>query len=444
MIFKPKGVIILYKKNLLTFTGSLLLCLALFLGGCGNNGSNNAPASTENSASKPTDESSAPSPSEPVKLTAFLFNMDKRQALEETFKKFSEENPNITVDLLVNDQDYYTVLKTKIASNDLPDIVMGEYGDLLELGQAGHILDLSGDAYIQNYSEQIRSQMMTSDGKVFGIPLDVSGMGIYYNKDLFKEAGIESFPKTQSELLSAIGKLKAKNITPFGLAVADGWTLAHSLFTTIAGTTDDLKALADNVKLGQPIQSDRLTQGFKTLDIIYGNADPQAASNNYNASLSLLAQGKVAMLQQGYWAYSSITDINPDVNLGFGAIPYSDNPDEAKLGVNINVSYAITSKSAHQDAAKKLFEWLTTKEGNAIANDRMKQIPVIEGVTVSSNPIADDILSYVNNQKVVPWSQVLMNGATRVEAEATMQAYFFKKKTSVEVMKEIAASWAKK
>ncbi|QJD86692.1 ABC transporter substrate-binding protein [Cohnella herbarum] len=438
------------KKNLLTLTSTLLLSFTMVLSGCGNNGGNNASPSSSSPASTPAGESASPSASassdagEPVTLTAFLFNMDKRQALEQSFKKFTEQNPNITVDLLVNDQDYYTVLKTKIASNDMPDIVMGEYGDLLELGQAGHILDLAGDSYIGNYSEQIRSQMTTPDGKIYGIPLDISGMGIYYNKDLFKEAGIESFPKTQTELLAAIDKLKAKKISPFGLAVADGWTLAHTLFTTIAGTTDDVKTLAESAKAGQPIQSDRLKQGFKTLDAIYGNADPQAASNNYNASLSLLAQGKVAMLQQGYWAYSSITDINPDVNLGFGAIPYSDNADEAKMGVNVNVSYAITSKSAHQDAAKKLFEWLTTKEGNAIANENMKQIPAIEGVTVSSNPIADDILSYVNAQKVVPWSQVLMNGSTRVEAEAIMQGYFFKKKTADEVVSEIATSWAKK
>lgn len=447
-IFNSRGVIILRKKNLLTLTSTLLLSFSMVLGGCGNNGGNNASPSSESPASTPAGESASPSASaetgEPVTLTAFLFNMDKRQALEETFKKFTEQNPSITVDLLVNDQDYYTVLKTKIASNDMPDIVMGEYGDLLELGQAGHIHDLANDSYIGNYSEQIRSQMKTPDGKIYGIPLDISGMGIYYNKDLFKEAGIETFPKTQTELLAAIDKLKAKNISPFGLAVADGWTLAHTLFTTIAGTTDDVKALAESVKAGQPLQSDRLKQGFKTLDTIYGNTDPQAASNNYNASLSLLAQGKVAMLQQGYWAYSSITDINPDVNLGFGAIPYSDNPEEAKMGVNVNVSYAITAKSAHQDAAKKLFEWLTTKEGNAIANENMKQIPAIEGVTVSSNPIADDILSYVNAQKVVPWSQVLMNGSTRVESEAIMQGYFFKKKTVEEVVTDIAASWAKK
>ncbi|GGH13641.1 ABC transporter substrate-binding protein [Paenibacillus segetis] len=422
----------------------LVLSIGLILTACGGNkdsdGGKNGPAA----ASDNNVGDNGASSQDPITLNAFLFNMDKRQALEETFKEFTKQNPGITVDLLVNDQDYYTVLKTKIASNDMPDIVMGEYGDLKELGDAGHILDLSGDDYINNYSQQIREQMQTTDGKIYGVPLDVSGMGIYYNKDLFSKAGIEQFPKTQQQLHEAIDKLKSANITPFALAVADGWTLAHSLFTTISGTTDDLKGLVTTVEGGGSIESDRLTEGFKTLDMMFANADPQASTNNYNASLSLLAQGKVAMLQQGYWALSSIKDINPDVNLGFAAIPYSNKEEDAKLGVNVNVSYAITTESKHQEAAKKLFAWLTTKEGNAIANEKMQQIPVIEGVEVSSNPIADDILAYKNEGKVVPWSQVLMNGSTRTEAESLMQSYYFNKKNAQEVMNSISASWGKK
>ncbi len=426
-------------------TITLLLSLTLVLAACGgsegNNNNGGASTSPENTTGAGTASANM---EEKVTLNAFLFNMDKRQALEETFREFSKENPDITVDLLVNDQDYYTVLKTKIASHDMPDIVMGEYGDLLELGEAGHIIDLSKDGYIANYSDQMREQMTTPDGKVYGIPLDVSGMGIYYNKDLFAEAGIEKFPQTQQELQEAINKLQDKNITPFGLAVADGWTLAHTLFTTIAGTTDDLKQLATNAGTGQSIASDRLKEGFKTLDMMYANADPQASTNNYNASLSLLAQGKVAMLQQGYWAYSSIVDINPDINLGFAAVPYSAAAEDAKLGVNINVSYAITNQSKHQEAAKKLFEWLTTTDGNAIANEQMKQIPAIQGVSVSSNPIADDIVSYMDAGKVVPWAQVLMNGSTRVEAETIMQGYYFNKKTVGDVAADITATWSKK
>lgn len=422
---------------------TMLLTLSLLLAACGGNSVNNGGTVSSEPSNKPEGETTS-TPGTPVTLNAFLFNMDKRQALEETFAEFTKQNPDIKVNLLVNDQDYYTVLKTKIASNDMPDIVMGEYGDLLELGEAGHILDLSADAYIANYAEQIREQMKTSNGKIYGIPLDVSGMGIYYNKELFKQAGIEQFPKTQQQMQEAIDKLKEKDITPFGLAVADGWTLAHSLFTTIAGTTVDLKALAAAVASGVTLQSDRLKEGFKTLDMMYANADPQASTNNYNASLSLLAQGKVAMLQQGYWAYSSITDINPDVQLGFGAIPYSEKEEDAKLGVNVNVSYAITAKSKNQEAAKKLFAWLTTVEGNGIANEKMKQIPAIQGVTISSNPIADDIIAYMNAEKVVPWSQVLMNGSTRVEAESVMQGYYFKKKTQEAVATDIAAAWSKK
>jgi len=421
---------------------AVLIPLVLAITACGGN-SAKQDGKPAGSGSSTVEETQSGGGREEVTLTAFLFNMDKREALEETFKQFTEAHPNITVDLLVNDQDYYTVLKAKIAAKQVPDIVMGEYGDLYELGQAGHILDLAGEPFVGNYSDTIRAQITTPEGHVYGVPLDVSGMGMYYNKDLLKKAGYDAFPKTQSELAALVDALKKEGIVPFAVSAADGWTLAHMLFTAIAGTTDDVKALAESVKSGGSLVSDRLVKAFDTLDLIYGNADPQASTNNYNASLSLLAQGKAAMLQQGYWAYSSILSVDPDVNIGMAAIPYSDNPEDARLGVNVNVSYAISSESKHQEEAKQLLAWLTSPEGNQIANELMKQIPAIPDVKVSSNPVADDILSYVGSGKVVPWSQVLMNGATRVAAEEIMQKYYFGKIGATEAIDELAANWAK-
>ncbi|WP_261807684.1 ABC transporter substrate-binding protein [Paenibacillus sp. N3.4] len=321
---------------------------------------------------------------------------------------------------------------------------MGEYGDLLELGNAGYIVDIAKEPFIGNYADQIKTQMSTPDGKIYGVPLDVSGMGIYYNKDLFKKAGIAEFPKTQTGLKEAIDKLKAAEITPFAVAGADPWTLAHSLFTTIAGTASDVKALSEQVKSGGALSSDALKNGFKTIDMMLANADGKMATNDYNAEMALLAQGKVAMIQQGYWAYSSILKINDKVNLGLAAIPYSEKAEDTKLGVNINVSYAISSDSKHADAAKKLFAWLTSKEGNQIANGNMQQIPAIEDVKVAGDPISADIQSYIAAKKVVPWAQVYMSGGTRTDAEMIMSAYMFKKKNLDQTIEAMQASWAKK
>lgn len=429
-------------RRILLLSIAVVFLFSAILSGCGSS------TDTQTSPSSPASTSASQTASdtktaEPVKLQAYFFSIDKREGTEATFKKFTELNPNISIDVLINDQDYYTILKTKIASGEVPDLVMGEYGDLYELGKAGHIQDLSKEGFMSNFSDSIKSQVTTPEGNVYGMPVDISGMGIYYNKDMFKDAGITEFPKTQSGLKDAINKLKTKKYTPFAVSVADAWTLAHMSFTNIAESTKDVKALAQSIKTGGQLKSDALVQGFKTIDMIFENADGKAASNNYGASLSLLAQGKVAMLQQGYWAYSSILKVNDKINLGFAAIPYSENPEDTKMSVNVGVQYAVSAASKNKEAALKLLSWLSSKEGNQILNENLKQIPCIDGVTVTSNPVADDILSYKSSGKIVPWSQVLMSGKTRVDAEGLMQSYYFKKTTVDQVIEGLRDSWSK-
>ena len=67
----------------------------------------------------------------------------------------------------------------------------------------------------------------TIDGKIYGMPSSVLPGGIYYSKDLFKQAGIDATPTTFDELSAAVTKLKAENIAPIALGGKDAWPAAH-------------------------------------------------------------------------------------------------------------------------------------------------------------------------------------------------------------------------
>ena len=53
------------------------------------------------------------------------------------------------------------------------------------------------------------------NGKQYNLPLDAIDTAIFYNKDMFKKAGINSIPKTWAEFIEASAKLKAAGFTPF-------------------------------------------------------------------------------------------------------------------------------------------------------------------------------------------------------------------------------------
>ena len=64
-------------------------------------------------------------------------------------------------------------------------------------------------------------------GQEYGVPWDMGMVGWWYNKDLFAKAGIQAPPKTWTEFLDDVKKLKAAGITPIALGEKDSWTGMH-------------------------------------------------------------------------------------------------------------------------------------------------------------------------------------------------------------------------
>ena len=82
----------------------------------------------------------------------------------------------------------------------------------------------------------------SSDGKVYGIPVSKEISYIYYNKDLFAEAGLEAPDvayETWDEFFDACDTLKSKNITPVSMDTADlGW-LSNLWYSGLIGTSGE-------------------------------------------------------------------------------------------------------------------------------------------------------------------------------------------------------------
>ena len=68
--------------------------------------------------------------------------------------------------------------------------------------------------------------MANVDGKQYGLPYNLGVVGLWYNKDLFEQAGIAAPPATWDELLADVQIFKDKGIVPISIAAgaADTWT----------------------------------------------------------------------------------------------------------------------------------------------------------------------------------------------------------------------------
>ena len=136
------------------------------------------------------------------------------------------------VDVEVNamqHEDMLTKLDAAFQSGDAPDVYMERGGgELAAHVAAGLTKDLTEAASEGDRLPRRNAGGWQLEGKTYALPFSLGGAGFWYNKALFKEAGIDKAPQTFSELIDATEKLKkAGNRIRFQLVQATSGLTAH-------------------------------------------------------------------------------------------------------------------------------------------------------------------------------------------------------------------------
>ncbi|MCZ0990291.1 extracellular solute-binding protein [Streptomyces diastatochromogenes] len=243
-------------------------------------------------------------------------------------KKFEAQNPKVKVKIVQLENDAYKSKMTALtASGKLPDIFHTWGGGVLKQQvDAGLVEDLSDPT--KPWADgllPVARQPYLLDNKLYGIPFDIGMIGFWYNKALFKQAGITAPPTTWSGFLDAVRKLKAKGITPLALAGKEKWPGMYYwayLAMRTAGVdalrkADDAKDFtgAGFVEAGQHLKDLVGLQPFQKgfLGAAYSTPTGQAAA---------VGNGKAAMELMGQWAPVVEADAGKGLGSDLGFFPF--------------------------------------------------------------------------------------------------------------------------
>jgi raffinose/stachyose/melibiose transport system substrate-binding protein len=156
---------------------------------------------------------------------------------QEVVHDFEASHPGVKVEMqFLENEAYKAKLPTILQSKDRPHIIYSWAGGVLKAQvEAGVIEDISGQ--VKGYTDQIAPAAIsafTIDGKIYGLPMVLSQVGFYYNKELMAKGGVDGAKiKTWDDLLAAVKALKAANVTPLVVGGADKWPL-HFYWTYLA------------------------------------------------------------------------------------------------------------------------------------------------------------------------------------------------------------------
>jgi raffinose/stachyose/melibiose transport system substrate-binding protein len=156
---------------------------------------------------------------------------------EEVARKFEAQHPGTKVEMqFLENEAYKAKLPTILQSKDKPHILYSWAGGVLKAQIEAGVLD-EITAAVGSYKDRLTTGAVaafTIDGKLYGLPHNVSQVGFLYNKELFAKAGLDGAAiKSWDDLLGAVKKLKGAGVTPITVGGGDKWPL-HFYWTHLA------------------------------------------------------------------------------------------------------------------------------------------------------------------------------------------------------------------
>jgi raffinose/stachyose/melibiose transport system substrate-binding protein len=328
----------------------------------------------------------------PKDVTVQFWHLDTQDDFKAVWQAqadaFMAENPNVTIEITVLENEAFKQkLATVMQSGDPPDIFRSWGGGVMnEYAEAGLLKDISKDLKGEwgNSIGKGALGVYGYKGKYYGAPYDMGAVGIWYNKAIFAEAGVEPF-ETWSDLLEGCKKIKAAGYIPIAVGEGDRWP-GHFwwvyLAARIGGQEAFLKASSREgsftdepfVKAGEELK--------KLVDIEPFQKGFLGAT--YNDEALLVAQRKAAMELMGQWAinmHKQNTDDKQGLGDDLGFMPFPAVEGGAGAGTDAmgGGNGLIIGKNAPKEAVEFLKFMLTMENYKKLVQSPLNLVPTVKG-----------------------------------------------------------------
>ncbi len=238
---------------------------------------------------------------------------------EKVAKDFSALHPSVTIEIeaIETNQLQRTRLPAALLTSDPPDIFQAwGGGEIREQVEADYLKDVTDQTKAEVGNIGSAAEIWQVDGKQYGLPYRMGIEGIWYNKDMFAQAGIAAPPTTFDELNDAVTKLKAINVVPIALGAGDKWPAAHWWynFALRACSVDTLKKASVDLTFDDPcfVKAGEDLKTFIGTEPFQHNFIATPGQNDPTSANGLLANGKAAMELMGDWNRGTLETVAED------------------------------------------------------------------------------------------------------------------------------------
>lgn len=302
------------------------------------------------------------------------------QAGYESFDKKDSFELNIAP-IIASEGDYFAKIALLLQSEKTaPDLVAEDTFQLTTDAEAGYLTAL--DDYMSSYTDwtdgfyfnSLKEGVTGADNKVYGVPYNTDTRGLWYNKEIFKMAGLPEIwePKTWKDILFACQVIKEKvpDVVPFwcNSAVATGEATSMQTYEMLLYGTGE--TLLDEATGKWIVSSQGIIDSLTFLEEIYKNDLGPPLSKVLNGQASnisardYLPQGKLVISLDGSWIMGNYLETGaatwPEYSkiLGFAPMPTQNGDGTGIITMAGGWAWSIPSKSRNKNITMEFIKHL--------------------------------------------------------------------------------------
>lgn len=396
------------KRYLLGF-----LVLLMILGACGNNETTDNP----NEDTPTNEESNILQVSYPSWWEDWFVDLKE---------DFEVQNEGIEVELIPLFDDTTTKQAMMMQSPETaPDVAVEDTFVLNSDVNADYLSSMqemvdSWEKWDQ-ISDTVKEGVTAEDGEIYGVPFSTDVQGLWFNKEIFSEAGIEDFvPESWADILDAARTIRdeGSDIIPLFIYTtkATGEATSMRTFQTLYSGTGSELYNVDEAKW--VIDPEALTATFDFIQTVYEeNLGPtlSVASNSQVGTLlaeQMMPNNEVAMVIDGNWVtgtwrrgdtpepYDNAMDI-----WGFLPIPTQTSQDQGFTSMSGGWAFSIPTHAGNKELAEEFIKMAVDQEhqldyvlqtGDMTVRSDVAESDEYLNQEISNYEEADEILQYTH------------------------------------------------
>jgi ABC-type glycerol-3-phosphate transport system substrate-binding protein len=371
-----------------------------------------------------------------------------RKWLDSIATRYKKKYPGTNVKFVltpINNAQFTAQIAAAFASKRVPDAMLVYSGGyttpymLSSLDKLNDLVDATPGFYASQSSWDLSClglNCKNGKGDIYAAPNDAGTYALYYNKALFKQAGIARPPKTYNELLADCKIFKSKGILPLAYGDRDGYSTDNWVtydYASYMAPGDIAKVNDGKMKYADPKLVKPLEQLVKFKQ--QGCVNPDASTHENNDANSYFTSGKAAMVQMFPFVIKQFEKALGK-NLGLAKLPQSG-PHPGRTASNSFHNWVIPKNAGNKEGAWEFIKLAVDKTGATSLTNLVGALPTNKAALAAAKDPFTRFFAQVSAKPQVPLLDSIVPVKVAIQYYVQLQAAFAGKVTALKAMQNV-------